>query len=142
MVDQVVWTRDPKSLDIPAKERKAERKKACFEEKESHRWLEMMQSGEQIARSLPETQFVMVADSESDIGEVFCEASELPGNYDFIVRQSRQHSITAAFDSATGEVITAATVDEALSLAQLSMSLMDTVFGGQWSCTSKHSRVA
>ena len=92
VVDQVVWTRDPKSLDIPAKERKAERKKACFEEKESHRWLDMMQSGEQIARSLPETQFVMVADSESDIGEVFCEASELPGNYDFIIRQSRQHS--------------------------------------------------
>ena len=118
VVDQVVWTRDPKSLDIPATERKAARKKACFEEKESHRWLDMMQSGEQIARSLPETQFVMVADSESDIGEVFCEASELPGNYDFIVRQSRQHSITAAVDSATGEVITAATVDEALSLAQ------------------------
>jgi len=117
-VDQVIWTRDPKSLDVPARERKAERKRACFEEKESHRWLDMMQSGEQIARSLPETQFVMVADSESDIGEVFCEASELPANYDFIVRQSRQHSIVSAVDSATGQAISAATVDAALSLAQ------------------------
>lgn len=118
VVDQVIWTRDPKSLEIPAKERKAERQRACFEEKESYRWLDMMQSGEQIARSLPQVQFVMVADSESDIGEVFCEASELPDNYDFIVRQSRQHSITSAFDSATGEAITAATVDLALSQAQ------------------------
>lgn len=117
VVDQVVWTRDIESLDVPAEERKANRKKACFEEKESYRWLEMMQSGEQIARSLPETKFVMVADSESDIGEVFCEASELPENYDFIIRQSRQHSITSAVDSANGEEITAATVDEALSQA-------------------------
>lgn len=118
VVDQVVWTRDPKSLDVPAKERAAERKRACFEEKESHRWLDMMQSGEQIARSQPKTQLVMVADSEADIGEVFCEASELPENYDFIVRQSRQHSIVSAVDSATGDAISAANVDEALSLAQ------------------------
>lgn len=118
VVDQVIWTRDSESLDKPAKERKAERKKACFEEKESHRWLDMAQSGEQIARSLPQVQFVMVADSESDIGEVFCEASELPDNYDFIIRQSRQHSINLAVDSATGEAITAATVDEALAQAQ------------------------
>lgn len=45
VVDQVVWTRDPASLEVPADERKAERKKACFEEKESSRSLEMMQSG-------------------------------------------------------------------------------------------------
>lgn len=117
-VDQVLWTRDRQSLEIPAKERAARRKRACFEQKESHRWLEMMQSGEQIARSLPQTQFVMVADSESDIGEVFCEAAGLPENYDFIVRQSRQHSITGATDSATGEAISAGCVDDALSRAQ------------------------
>lgn len=117
-VDQVIWTRDPASLETPAKERIAERQRACFEEKESHRWLEMIQSGEQIARSLPHVQFVMVADSESDIGEVLCEAAELPENYDFIVRQSCSHSITAAIDSATGESLTAGSVDEALSQAQ------------------------
>jgi hypothetical protein len=118
VVDQVIWTRNSKSLEIPAAERKAERAKACFEEKESYRWLDMMQSGEQVARSLPQVQFVMIADSESDIGEVLCEASELPENYGFIIRQSRQHSISAAVDSATGEAIRGATVDEALSHAQ------------------------
>ncbi len=118
VVDQVIWTRDPESLEVPAEERVAQRRRACFEEKESHRWLDMMQSGEQIARSLPQTQFVMVADSESDIGEVFCEAADLPENYDFIVRQSRQHSITEASDSSTGEAIFADNVDDALAQAQ------------------------
>lgn len=116
-VEQVIWTRDPASLEVPAKERKAARKKACFEEKESYRWLEMMQSGEQIARHLPDVQFVMVADSESDIGELFCEAPDMADNYDFIIRQSRQHSIIDAVDSHTGESLTADTVDEALAKA-------------------------
>ena len=118
VVDQVIWTRDPESLAKSAEERKAERRKACLAEKESSRWLEMMQSGEQIARSLPHVQFVTVADSESDICEVLSEGSELPENYNFIIRQSHQHSITAAVDSSTGKSITAATVDEALSLAE------------------------
>lgn len=55
VVDQVVWTRDPESLAVPRPERVAQRQRACFEEKESRLWLEMMQSGEQIARSLPQT---------------------------------------------------------------------------------------
>lgn len=117
-VDQVIWTRDPKSLEVPAKERTAERKRACFEEKESCRWLEMMQSGEQLARSLPGTNFVIVSDSESDIGELLCQASDLPDNCDFIIRQCHPHLISSATDSATGQSIVAASVDEALSKAQ------------------------
>lgn len=119
VIDQVIWTRDPQSLERSAAERIAERKRACFEEKESCRWLEMLQSGEQIARSLPQTNFIMVADSESDIGELLCEAGDLPDNFDFIIRQSHQHSITGvAADSSTGQSIEALTVDEALSQAQ------------------------
>jgi hypothetical protein len=118
IVDQVAWTRDVSSLALSAKERQAERKRACFEEKESCRWLEMLQSGEQLARSQPQTQFVMVSDSESDMGEVLCEASEFPENYGFIIRQSHGHSIVAASDSATGQSLTGKNVDEALSQAQ------------------------
>ena len=118
VVDQVIWTRDPKSLEIPAKERIAERQKACFEEKESWRWLEMLQSGEQIARSLPETHFVMVADREADIGELLCQASDLAKNFDFTIRQNHSHTISDAIDSATGEPIIATNIDEALSQAQ------------------------
>jgi len=117
VVDQVLWTRDPQSLDMAASRRAAERRRACFEEKESCRWLEMMQSAEQIARSLPGTQFVMVADSESDISEVLGEASGLPPNCDFTIRQGRQHSIESAVDSATGAGLDAADVDAALAQA-------------------------
>ncbi len=116
-VDQVMWTRDPESLDVPPKERAAERKRASFEEKESCRWLEMMQSGEQIARSLPGTHFTMVADSEADIGELFSEARELPNNYDFIIRQSKPHSIVWASDSATGRPLEGKSLEEALAKA-------------------------
>lgn len=116
-VDQVIWTRDLKSLKVPPKERAAARKRACFEEKESCRWLEMMQSGEQFARTLPETSFVMVSDSESDIGELFCEARDFPENYDFIIRQCHPHLITSATDSGTGQNLEGASADEALSKA-------------------------
>jgi hypothetical protein len=116
-VDQVIWTRDLKSLEVSSKERAAERKRACFEEKESCRWLEMMQSGEQLARSLPGTNFVIVSDSESDIGELLCEANDLPDNYDFIIRQCHPHLIVSATESAAGQSIQGASVDEALSQA-------------------------
>ena len=119
VLDQVVWTRDEKSLEVPSEKRKAERRKACYEEKESRRWLDMAQSGEQIARGLPQTRFVMVADSEADIGEVLCEAADLPENYDFIVRQGRQHSIVSAVDSATGAAMDAKNIDEALLSAEI-----------------------
>jgi len=54
-VDQIIWTRDPSSLESSTKERRAERNKKCFEEKESARWVEILQSNEQLARSIPET---------------------------------------------------------------------------------------
>jgi hypothetical protein len=128
-VDQVIWTRDPESLDVPSKERAAERKRASFEEKESCRWLEMMQSGEQIARSLPETHFIMVADSEADIGELFSEALDFPDNYDFIIRQCKTHLIVSACDSATGLQLEGKSVEEAFSKATWRSTRMVSVGG-------------
>lgn len=89
-VDQVVWTRDEKSLQVSSKQRVAERKRACFEEKESCRWLEMM----------------------------LCEANDLPDNYDFIIRQCHSHLLVSATDSSTGQSLQGVAVDEALSQAQ------------------------
>ncbi|WP_442507137.1 IS4 family transposase [Novipirellula sp. SH528] len=116
VVDQVLWTRDATSLEVPAKERKAERQRRCFEEKESSRWMEMMQSGEQIARSMPQTQFIQLSDSESDIGELLAEAAEFPENYGFIIRQCRTQKIVAAVDAVTGSPIDdVTTIEETLS---------------------------
>lgn len=116
-LDQVVWTRTDESLAISSKERAANRKRACFEEKESSRWMEMLQSGEQLARSLAETEFIHVADSEADIGELFCEAADFPSNFHVVIRGSRKHAIKAATDATTGISLTGRTVDDALKLA-------------------------
>lgn len=118
VVDQIVWTRDPDSLNLSADEKKAFRRQACFEEKESCRWLEMLQSGEQIARSCSETMFIHVADSEADICELFCDTPEFPENYHLIVRGCHTRSIIAATDSVDSQAIEATTVGEALAQAK------------------------
>ena len=107
----------PKSLELTTKERVAERQRSCFEEKESARWLEILQSNEQLARRLPQTHFVSIADSEADIFELFCECSTFPENFDLIVRGFRQHNIVSAIDTATGRPIDASSVEAAMKLA-------------------------
>lgn len=116
-VDQLVWARDPQSSDLTAAEKKKIRQQACFEEKESCRWLEMLQSGEQLARLHPATMFVHVADSEADICELFCETATFPDNYHLIVRGCHTRNIVSAVDSVSSQSIEAATVGEALAQA-------------------------
>ena len=116
-VDQFIWTRDPKSLELTSKERAAERQRSCFEEKESARWMEILQSNEQLARGLPGTHFISIADSEADIFELFCECSTFPGNFDLIVRGFRQHNVTSAIDIPTGQPIDASSIEQAVNLA-------------------------
>ena len=55
VVDQVVWARDRIETELTRAEKSKRRKQICFEEKESCRWLEMQQSGEQIARANEQT---------------------------------------------------------------------------------------
>jgi len=116
-VDQVVWTRAPESAKLTAAQKKAFRKQACFEEKESCRWMEMLQSGEQLARLHPETTFVHVADSEADICELFCETATFPDNYHLIVRGCRTRNVTSAVDSVGSQAIKAKNVGEVLAQA-------------------------
>jgi hypothetical protein len=118
VVDQVIWTRDPESLKLSAAEKKEFRRKACFEEKESCRWFEMLQSGDQLARCHPETTFILVADSEADIYELFCDTPEFSENYHLIVRGCHSRSITSATDSVDSQVIEATNVVEALDQAK------------------------
>lgn len=117
VVDQMVWARSDESLKVSTKQREAERRRACFEEKESSRWMEMLQSGEQLARSQGDTEFIMVADSEADLSELFCEAEQFPANYHLVIRGWRQRRITSAVDLQNGESIQADSVESALDQA-------------------------
>lgn len=72
-----VWTRDDEATEsLSAKERARQRKHKSIEEKESLRWLDGYRQACGVAKELPQTQVVCVADSESDIYEVFEEAQQ------------------------------------------------------------------
>ena len=56
-----------------AAEKSHDRKLKPIEEKESLRWLTGLREGRTTAQEMPQVQFVCIADSESDIYEVFAE---------------------------------------------------------------------
>jgi hypothetical protein len=57
----------------PTAEKQRKRKQACIEDKESMRWLTGLRQARQVAQEFPTVQCICVADSESDIYEVFAE---------------------------------------------------------------------
>ncbi len=95
IVDQVNWTRESIQTNVTKAQKERVRKQEAFEEKESQRWLAMFQSGEQIARAHPQTEYIVVGDSESDICELFAEVGELPGNCHFVVRGCQNRAVKA-----------------------------------------------
>jgi len=111
IVDQVIWTRDKINTDLTKKEKAQLRRQTAFEEKESSRWLDMFQSGEQIARANPGTNYTVVGDSESDICEIFAEVGDLPENCHFVIRGCQNRAVMSCAD--------AANVEEALAAAEI-----------------------
>ena len=111
IVAQVIWARDEIATERTREEKQRLRRQTAFEEKESSRWLEMFQSGEQIARANPGTNYIMVSDSESDICEIFTEADDLPENYDFVIRGCQNRAVVDCGD--------ASNIDEALEDADM-----------------------
>ena len=82
-------TTRPRTPPRPAAERAAE----PIEEKESYRWLLSMQQARAEAARCPGTQFVFVADSESDIYDVIAEGMERPRTADWIIRSCQDRAL-------------------------------------------------
>ena len=101
IVDQVTWARDSLKSELSTAEKDRLRKQTAFAEKESCRWLEMFQSGEQVARANPRTQYVNVSDSEADIFELFQETQDMAENHDFIVRGCQDRATIDALEQGT-----------------------------------------
>lgn len=114
VADQIIWTREDELRNSTQEERRTHRKQISFEERESSRWLEMFQSADQIGRSMPSTTFVMLADSEADMVELFKEKCGLSSNTHFIIRQCHKRNITSARDVLTGTSIETAHLVEAV----------------------------
>jgi hypothetical protein len=82
---------DEKPLN--ATKSRAQRQAIPIEEKESYRWVVALRQAQAEARLLPETEFVCVADSESDIYELLVEAAAGPGNAHYIVRACQDRAL-------------------------------------------------
>lgn len=111
VVAQEVWTREKIETNLTKAQKERVRKQEVFEEKESQRWVAMFQSGEQIARAHPQTEYIVVGDSESDICELFAEAGDLPRNCHFVVRGCQNRAVRdAGTATCVDEVLAGATV--------------------------------
>ena len=71
-VDVVMWTRDANAnrKSLPSEVRNNQ----SIEEKESFRWIESFRAVNDLAKEIPETQFVNIGDRESDILEYIIDA--------------------------------------------------------------------
>lgn len=80
------WVRSELDTKSSAAKKKQERGAKPIEDKESYRWIEMIRAGKQVAVANPQTQYIGVSDSESDVTEVFGEAVGRPDNYHLLIR--------------------------------------------------------
>jgi hypothetical protein len=79
----------------------------------------MFQSGEQIARANPGTNYTVVGDSESDICEIFAEVGDMAENCDFVVRGCQNRNVI--------DCVGAANIDEALATAEIQATMEATI---------------
>jgi hypothetical protein len=86
LVDNIIWKRDEMGTG-------AKRKLTQIEDKQSYNWLKSFRKTKEIAKSMPKTNFINIADRECDIYEYFLEYNPAIKNANFIVR-SAQNRIT------------------------------------------------
>ena len=95
-----MWARDEPQPEGPAGPTPPDRKQLPIEEKESYRWLESQRQARAVAAATPATRCILVADSESDIYEVFAEPRGQTNPLDWIIRACQDRGL-AVDDDAT-----------------------------------------
>jgi Domain of unknown function (DUF4338)/Transposase DNA-binding/Transposase Tn5 dimerisation domain len=84
VLDAQCWARDPKDRS------KRERRKGLpIEQKESRKWLRSFRKVAEIQKACPNTKLISMGDRESDIYELFLEASRDPAGPGLLVRMNR-----------------------------------------------------
>ncbi len=73
VINYKIWNRE--NDKNPEEQTRYERLKIPIEEKESYRWLECKKIADELAREYPDTQFISLYDSESDIYEMLSKGS-------------------------------------------------------------------
>ncbi len=89
------WAREEIETTLTKSQRAQKRKQTPIEEKESVRWVEGIRAAREVAEACPQTVCVCVADSESDIYELFSEPrSTKQGEVHLLVRACQSRSTT------------------------------------------------
>jgi hypothetical protein len=114
-----IWARDPEQFALPAADKAAQRKGKPIQDKESFRWLQGYRQACATATACPQTQVVIVSDSESDIYECLAEGQQpaVAGQRqaDWIIRACQDRAVVL---DAADEVTAAAAQAKALLFAQ------------------------
>jgi len=84
ILDAQCWARDPEDRD-----KKTRRKELPIEQKESMKWLRSFRKVAEVQKLCPDTMLVSMGDRESDIYELFLEASQDPAGPKLLVRMSK-----------------------------------------------------
>jgi len=87
VLDAQCWARDPED-----KGKRYRRKSLPIEQKESIKWLHSFQKVAEIQKLCPETMLISIGDRESDIYELFLEASKEPDGPRLLVRAEKTRS--------------------------------------------------
>ena len=86
ILDSHTWARTELAHHSSAAERRRSSYKRPLEQKESYRWVKMIRESKQIAVANVDTDIVCVADSESDLYELFAEFVDRPPNFHLLIR--------------------------------------------------------
>lgn len=82
-----IWAR-------PQTPKAAHRNDQSMEEKESGRWLRVLQEAGRVARQMPGTGLIVCGDRESDIYELYEQKQALPSNVQLLVRAQHDRCLT------------------------------------------------
>ena len=88
LIDLQSWARDGEQFG-----KRHQRKELPIHEKESFKWIESFRAAAALQGRCPKTRIISVGDRESDVYELFLEASR-PGAPDLIVRAERDRALS------------------------------------------------
>lgn len=113
LVETIAWARESVDRTSSKAEKRKKNKAAPIEEKESYRWLQMLRQGLAIAKDNPDTEYIAVADSESDIYDLFVEMTDCPANYHLVIRACHDRGVLDS-DVSDGQNISAVFTEAAI----------------------------
>ena len=102
------WARTEIKTDLTPEQKRQINKARPIEDKESYRWLEGQQAALNVARQCPNTCCVLVADSEADIYELFCQSRDTGHDQplELLIRACQERATTTKGDSILDQVRT------------------------------------